>query len=426
MLYRTHRSGVLVWLTLAALVLGFSLPGFVTTARATGQSIRFDELEAYVRAQSPRARILAQELVKVQAERDDALQWSNPEITYDHEDLEPFREWAVTLRKSFVMPFSHSKSREGWTERVHAAELRLDQDVSDLLADLKTGYVFLQLLDAYLTQLEQLEEIVAKASRVAEARHGEGQISGVDKHLIQLSVLALDASRRNALKERKEAAARWHAEIGIPLVEKTVLATPIVYKPVDLASPEEYVALLERRPGVRSRTVMHQALGKQAEAAKPSFVPGFDLYVGYKHIEPVLDGWVAGAALSLPLFDRKAGAARRLEADQRIAENKLKLYRSRSSDEIASLVHLIEDAGQALSSVAFRPDDGTSVLSSLFFSYQEGRYTLEAFLNAIQIEVTGSRGYYDQLYTYYENIFRLEAFTGAEIVSFSPEESEEK
>jgi outer membrane protein TolC len=423
-MYRTHRSAVLVRLTLAALVLGFALPGFVTTARATDQSIRFDDLEAYARSQSPRARMLAQQLVKVQAERDDALQWSNPEIAYDHEELEPIREYAFTLRKSFVMPFAHSKNREGWADRVHAAELQLDQDVSDLMADLKSGYVLLQLLDAYLAQLTQLEGIVTEASNVAEARHGEGEMSGVDKHLIQLSVLALDASRRDALKERKKTAALWHAEIGISPGEEAVLVTPIVYKPVDLAPTEEYVVMFQRRPGVQSRTTLYQALGKQAEAAKPSLLPGFDLYVGYKHIDPILDGWVAGAALTLPLFDRKAGAARRLEADQRIAENELELYRNRTHDEIASLVQLIEDAGQALQSVTFRPDDGTSVISSLYVSYQEGRYTLEAFLNAIQIEVTGSRGYYEQLFRYYENIFRLEALTGAEIVSFSPEESE--
>ena len=104
----------------------------------------------------------------------------------------------------------------------------------------------------------------------------------------------------------------------------------------------------------------------------------------------------------------------------------LDLYRNRTSDEIASLVHLIEDAQQMLSSIEFDPDDGASAINSLIISYQEGHYSLEAFLNAIQIEVSGSRGYYDQLYTYYENIFRLEALTGAEIVFFSSEESEEQ
>ncbi len=188
--------------------MGLSWAGFATPARPNDLPIRFDELEAYARAESPRARILEQRLVKLQAERDDALQWSNPAITYDQENLEPFREWQVTLRKSFVMPFSHSKSREGWADRVHAAELQLDQDVTDLLADLKTGYVLLRLLDAYLTRLEQLEEIVSKASGSAEARHGEGELSGVERHLIQLSVLSLDSNRRSALQERKELAAR--------------------------------------------------------------------------------------------------------------------------------------------------------------------------------------------------------------------------
>jgi outer membrane protein TolC len=413
-----------VWLTLGALLSGLSWLCITTAAHAAEQSIRFDQLESYARSESPRARILEQELAKVHAARDEALQWSNPEIAYDHEELEPFRELQLTLHKSFVMPFSFSKGRDGWADRVHAAELQLDQSVSDLLADFRTGYVLLQLLDAYLDQLTQLEEIVTRASEVAEAQHGEGELSGVDRHLIQLTVLSLDASRRNALQEREEIAARWQAEIGIPRGDTAVLVTPIAYKPVDLESPEDYITLFERRPGVQSQTVLHQALGKQAEAAKPSFVPGFDLYVGYKHIEPVLDGWVVGGALTLPLFDRKAGAARQLEAEQRIVENHLDLFRSRSADEIAALVHLIEDAGQALSSISIRPDENRAVINSLFYSYQEGRYTLETFLNAIQIEVTGSRDYYDQIYTYYQNIFRLEAITGAEIVYFASEEGE--
>jgi hypothetical protein len=424
MLYRNHRSAVLVQIFLACLLMAGSLPGFTHAAQATVHSIQFHEIESHVRTHSPRSRILAQQLAKVRAERDDALQWSNPEITYEHEKLEPFSEWAITLQKSFVMPFSHSASRDGWAGRVDAAELHFDQDVTNLVADLKTGYVLLQLLDAYLDRLNRLEEIVHKASDVAEARHAEGEISGIEKHLMQHAALALDASRRDALQERKEAAASWHAEMGIAPGDEAVLATPVTYIPVDLAPPDEYLAMMERRPAVQSRLVLQQALGKQAEAARPSLVPAFELFVGYKHIEPVLDGWMAGGALTLPLFDRKAGPARQIEAEQRIVENETDLYRIRTAGEIGALVQLIEDAGRSLSSIAIHPDDGASVIGSLFYSYQEGSYTLEGFLNAIQIEVTGSRGYFDQLYTYYENIFRLEALTGAAIVSFSPEESD--
>jgi hypothetical protein len=403
---------------------GLIWAGSTVPARSDDITIRFDELDAYARSGSPRARILAQRLARLRADRDEALQWSNPAIAYDREELEPFSEWQFTLQKSFLKPFSHSKHRDGWSDRLRAAEFRLAQDTSELLADLKTGYVLLRLLDAHLGQLDQIGEIVSRASRVAGARHSEGELSGVEKRLIQLAALALDASRRDALAQRTDAAAAWQAEIGVPPGQQAILVTPVTYQPVELESPDFYTTLLDGQSAIRSRAVLQQALSKQAEAAKPGLVPGFDLYIGYKHIEPVLDGWVAGVALSLPLFDRKSGAARRLEADRRIAENELEIYRTRAYGEITSLVRLIEDARPMLSSVSFASGNGASVINSLLVSYEEGRYTLESFLNAVQIEVSGTRGYYDQLYTYYENIFRLEALTGTEIVSFSSEESE--
>jgi hypothetical protein len=410
---------------LGILAAGFSWTGLPAIAWATDLPIRFDELEAYTQAESPRARILVQELMKLKGQRDTALQWSNPEIVYDREDIESSEEWQITLHKNFVMPLSQSKYRAGWADRVRAAELRFDQEMSNLLADIKTDYVRLRLLDNYLTKLEQLEKIVTKASSVAEAQHEEGKLSGVERHLIQLSALSLDSQRRNTVQELREISARWHADIGIPAGVKAALVTQIAYKPVELASAEEYMALLDNLPGVESQVVLQQALHKQAEAAKPSLIPGIDLYVGYKRIEPELDGFVGGVALSIPIFDRNAGAARELEAEQRIVENQLNIYRTRSAEEITSLVSLIEDARKILSVIAARLEDDIPMIDNLFYSYQEGHYTLDTFLNAIQIEVTGTRDYYDQLHYYYSNIFRLEAITGAEIVSFEPQESDE-
>ncbi len=419
MLNRANRSAVLALCALGVLVAGFSWMAFPADAQADDLSIRFDEVEAYARAESPRVRILAQELMKLKAKRDDAVQWSNPEIAYDHEDVD-LLEWQVTVRKRFLMPFSQSKLRGGWADRVRSTELLLDQQTSNLLGELKAGYVRLRLLDAYLVELEQLREIVTKASAVADARYSEGELSGVERHLIHLSVLSLDAGRQNALQERREVAARWRADIGIQNANTVDLVTPIVYKPVALASTEDYVALLTQRPGVQSQVALQQALSKQAEAARPSLIPGIEVYAGYKRFDPVLDGFVAGVALSLPLFDRNAGAARQLEAERRIVENELALSRTRSAGEIATLVLMIEDVQQVLSTIPIRLEDKPSVMSSLFVAYQSGRYTLEAFLNATQIEVTGARDYYDQLDRYYQNIFRLEAMTGTEIVSFGP------
>ena len=418
MFHRTKRSTVKVLCAWGVVIAGFSGPGTPTSALANALSIRFDKLEAYAQAESPPVRIFAQELVKLQAERDKALRWSNPELGYNHEEGANIREWQITLRKRLVMPFSQPQRKDGWADQVRSAEFRLDQATSNLLADLKTGYVHLRLLDAFLTHLDQLGDIVTEASTTAEARHSEGNLSGIESHLIQFAALSLDASRRNALQERGEIAALWYAEMGVSPGNSADLVTPVVFQPVELASSSEYVNLLEGRPGIQSQVALQRALGKQAAAAQPSLVPGIDVYAGFKRFEAENDGFVAGVALSLPVFDRNAAVARRHAAEQRIVENKLDLLRVRITGEIEALVNLIEDAQRVLSTIPVSLDHDPPVMINLLYSYQDGQLTLDVFLNAIQIEVNGLRDYYDQLNTYYRNIFRLEAITGSSIVSF--------
>jgi len=137
MLHRTERSVAIMLSILGALFLGAPGPILAATAPASDVSIRFEDIEAYVRAESPRAQIIAQKIAVVTAERDRALQWSNPSVAYDHEENDVFREWQITLRKRFAMPFAQSSLRDGWQDRVRSAELRGSQESENLLAELK-------------------------------------------------------------------------------------------------------------------------------------------------------------------------------------------------------------------------------------------------------------------------------------------------
>jgi hypothetical protein len=56
----------------------------------------------------------------------------------------------------------------------------------------------------------------------------------------------------------------------------------------------------------------------------------------------------------------------------------------------------------------------------LSISYREGAITLDELLGAIQIEAAAIEAHYADLATYYQNIFRLEALTGAKLVKFAP------
>jgi cobalt-zinc-cadmium efflux system outer membrane protein len=384
----------------------------------TTRTIRFDEIEALARTESPRARILGRQLTTIKAERDDALQWSNPALAYDHEDVESSREWQVTMHKRFVMPFSQTSQRDGWAARVRSAEYNHDQETQDLLAELKAGYVRLRLLDDYLDRLARLAELVELASAAAESRYAEGELSGAERQLIRLSALGVDADHRRVEQERREFAAVWGADMGIPAAVELRLSTSVTYEEVVLEKASEYVALLDGRPGIAAQRALAQALTKQADAARPSLIPGVDIYGGYKRIESEGGGFVAGIALDLPVFDRKAGAARLYEAKRQIVEDELAIFLARTTKEVESLVYLIEDAQQSLAAFAEHLDSEPPLTDTLLFSYQEGSLTLDAFLNAIQIESAALENYYEELSNYYRNIFRLEAITGVSIVQF--------
>lgn len=424
MVHRTMRSPLSVLCAVVMLTMISTWSATPVIAETDDLNIRFDDLDSWARERSPRVHSLAQELIHKKAERDDALRWSNPSLGYDREDVEADVEWQITLHKGFSAPLSQRRLRSAWNSDLQATALRVEGETLALLAELKSGYVRLRLLDTYLQQLQDLEEIVEDASSVADARYREGKLSGVERQLIQLSALSLDASRRNALQERYELIASWRADMGIPANVEPNLVTSIGYRPVILDTPQAYLALLDSRPQYQSRVARRTALEQHATAAGPSLLHGIDFFAGYKQIGSDLDGVVAGVALRLPLFDRGTATAKKLEAEARIAGHELAMLRTETSGRIAGLVSVIEDLKRGLDTIPIRVEDSADVMAALSQAYRDGSLTLDSFLNAVQINVTGSKDYYDQLSTYYRNIFQLEAVTGATILTMTPQENQ--
>ena len=144
----------------------------------------------------------------------------------------------------------------------------------------------------------------------------------------------------------------------------------------------------------------------------------FNVYGGFKRIEPYLDGYVAGVSLDLPLFNVNRAAARKLEIESDIAARETEIYRRELSGRIEALVSSVNELRQALGLVVDHFDQDMEAVNTLLFSYEEGWMSLSEFLNAIQIEINGMQDYYNQLIDYYSNLFELEAITGQKLVSF--------
>ncbi len=389
-----------------------------TGMAADSLTIRFTDLDEWARTKSLGTASIASSLDLVKAERDIDLRRSNPELAIDRQDVDGNKETQISVGKSFEMPWVSHKRRSAWNERLRAAELTAEEQRALLLSELKNGYTTVQLLDAQLSRLTHIREVLTDASHVATSRHTEGHLSGVENHLIQMTVISLQTEHQRALAERREAENEWQVMLGISSEQEVAMASPVDFRPVTLTSASEYVGRFENRPGQTSRLVYQLALEKHAGAERSRFLPSFNLYGGYKTIDPDYNGHVFGVSLSLPLLNTNRAAARKFDIERQIAATETARYRATQLGRISSLMASISESQEtlALSKDHFKED--MEALDDLVFSYEEGWLTLSELLNAVQIEVSGLADYYEHLVRYYQNIFELEAITGETLVTF--------
>lgn len=387
-------------------------------ARTDSISIEFEQLDEYARTTSARARILEQEFSLVQAEQDQDLKWSNPQLAYAREDVDQAEEYQITLGKQFEMPWVYFNRRRSWKARMQAAELSRVDHTSKLLAELRTGYVRVKLLGEQQTRLSLLKDIITDASHVATSRHQEGHLSGVDDHLIQMFLITLGAQHQRVAQQQRTAESQWRASMGIDPDVKLALRTVVEFRAVELADPAQHVAAIGNRPGYQSRMLFQESLARRAKTERGRFIPAFNVYGGFKKIKPDLEGYMAGVSLDLPLFNVNRAAARKLEIESDIATRETEIYRRELSGRIEALVASVNELRHALGLVVDHFDQDMEAVNTLLFSYEEGWISLSELLNAIQIEINGMQDYYNQLIDYYSNLFELEAITGQKLVSF--------
>lgn len=394
----------------AALNAIFAVPSMADTL-----TLRFGQISQFANEHSPSGKLITSRYSVVEAQRSLALQWSNPEFTYEQQEVDGVREYEITVAKPFELPWAYMNRRNGWNMQREAAKLHRDNQTDMLLMRLKSGYVSLALYEKQLRQIGKLRDVIGDASRVASERRTEGHLSGVDEHLVQMLLVSLHASQQNTLETQRETNTEWRAAMGVNPDDNLILASTPSYRAYTTESASEYVAALESRPAVRSRALLSESFGKLASSERGRFIPSVNLYGGYKQIESS-DGYIAGISLALPLFNRNGAAARQYDVQRQITEYETTIYRKEAVGRIEALVASIAEMQQVLSGVSTHFDSDTTGIANLFFSYEEGYITLNEMLNAVQIEIAGMEDYYELLRKYYQFLFELEAITGGTLV----------
>ena len=182
-------------------------------------------------SQSPLSLILDGDLSLAQAERDLAVRWTNPSLVWEMEEVGQgdvnVREWVVALEKEFAMPWSYAKRRSGADLRLESSRLGREASRWHLISRMRHGYVTLKLRDLEEEILGVFEEIIGEASRVIADRKEQGTVSGIEKRLIDMSLIAVRARMIETRLERREVMDEWKTAMGIPAEDTVILVSEV-------------------------------------------------------------------------------------------------------------------------------------------------------------------------------------------------------
>ncbi|MCB2200993.1 hypothetical protein KQI63_16470 [bacterium] len=401
---------------LSLLVLLLYVAGTASFAETT--RIDFSQLDDLTREQSPEHQIIELDYTRTLSARDRELQWSNPALMLDREDVGTAAELQFSIGKDIELPWVRTQRRAGWNHTVSAADLDRQQRTRDLLAEVKTGYVRLKLNQEYITHLDQLQQTLTQVQSIASEKRAEGHLSAVEERLIQLAVISLNRDRQEVLQKQRRTRADWMTKTGFHESDTLELVTPVSFELIDLNREDYATQTLAKTPAIRAGQEREQALVAQVAMARASLVRSISVYGGLKQIDPDFNGYVAGLSFQLPVLNQNKAAVQGFEAERNRVEIETRRTTRRLSLEAEGLVQSALELRDQLAPIADQFGMGGEHLERLVTSYEEGWMGLTELLNAIQIETTGLSDYHSMLVSYYDTLFRLEALSGKTLVRF--------
>ena len=125
------------------------------------------------------------------------------------------------------MPWSYAKKRSGSNLRLESSRLGWEASRWHLISHMRHGYVTLKLRDIEEEILEVFEEIIGDASQVITDRKEQGTVSGIEKRLIDMSLIAVRARMIETRLERREVMDEWKTAMGIPAEDTVILVSEV-------------------------------------------------------------------------------------------------------------------------------------------------------------------------------------------------------
>lgn len=321
-----HRIS-LVWLA-ASVALGSGL--------AHAETITERDVIRAARSRDPSVHAAAEAASVAEAEVVRAGLYPNPSLGWDREHLpgherEDTFAIAVPIELAGARPARKGLARAAVTNaRARALRARSDATVQALTTfyDALAQEREVELVAASLGALEEIARIVAR-------RHAEGTISGYDRTRVELEVELVRSEREELKGSARAARAHLASLFGVDAAGLELRGDFTTAPPAQRPGPAPKSLALLRRSEVEARGA--------TDAAGWAWLPDLTLSGGFRirEAESVERGYVAGVALSLPIFSSGQDVRAESAAQARLAgAERTAAERSRRAEEASALAVL--------------------------------------------------------------------------------------
>lgn len=307
--------------------------------------------------------------------------WQNPELAYDREELfEAEVEQTLTLSQEIPLTGIGTLAERAGKRRAQAAELRgVSRDARFAASARETFAVALaseqrvRLIEGWVDRLEQGRDLV-------DARLRAGDASALDAMRAEREVRRAKARLDQARARRDGARARLGQLAGVPVVPQGDLIDGPLLEAPDWGTT----------PSARATAADVEAVEIELEAQGRRWIPSLGLSLGVRrsfHDGDAVTGLVAGASVSLPIFDRGQAGSARLEAERA----RLLAARERELQELRAAwgAHYVRAQRLRIAAVSFadarRGED--ALVKAAEAGYAGGELNLRELLDAYRSRV---------------------------------------
>ncbi|HVF38755.1 MAG TPA: TolC family protein [Gemmatimonadaceae bacterium] len=384
------------------ILLGVALTVATTALPAVlrSQSIRIslEQTRSLARVGSSQLRAARDAVEAARGRETQASAFPNPELVYSVERTsgagERNTQQIAAIEQRVEIGGQRVARRLAANLRRRAAEARLEDARTLVDFEVARAYAEVVAADRRAALARHASTAFVEAARVSGRRLAAGDISVYADRRLKLEAARYAALAGEATLGSQSARVALSALIS-PSEDSIDVTTailtdsvPNVLPPLSLATLS--AAALRNRDDYQEGLLEVEALAADARLASAERIPSPAFTGGYKTekshgIPGSLDGFVAGIAFPLPLFDRRSGAIQAARAETRKADANRETLRRQIVREVRDAYNALVTVEQQRAILA--PQLGApaaSALRSAHVAYSEGEITLLEWLDAVR------------------------------------------